>query len=54
MLDMDDVADGTSMVIKAEMEYRASAAIMLAEEILQIVEGFVEVPCKSVGSFEEP
>ena len=35
------------------MEYCASAASMLAEEILQIVEGFVEVPRKSVGSIEE-
>ena len=28
----------------AEMEYCASAASMLAEEIWQIAEGFVEVP----------
>ena len=27
-----------------EMEYCASAAIMLAEEFCQIAEGFVEVP----------
>ena len=29
---------------KSEMEYCASAVSMLAEEILQIAEGFVEVP----------
>ena len=29
---------------KPEMEYLASAASMLAEEIWQTVEGFVEVP----------
>ena len=40
-------------MIYAEMVYFASAASMLMEEILQIVEGFVEVPHKSVGSIEE-
>ena len=34
------------------MEYCMSAASMLAEEIWQIVEGFVEVP-KSLASIEE-
>ena len=33
-----------------EMEYCASAASMLAEEIWQIAEGFVEVLRKYVGS----
>ena len=32
------------MITSAEMEYCASAGSMLAEEIWQIVEGFVEVP----------
>ena len=34
----------TAYLLMAEMEYCASAASMLAEEILQIAEGFVEVP----------
>ena len=36
--------------LAAEMEYCASAASMLAEEILQIAEGIVEVLHKYVGS----
>ena len=37
----------------AEMEYCASAVSMLAEEIFQIVEGFVKVPRKFEVSIEE-
>ena len=36
--------------LSTEMEYCASAASMLAEEIWQIAEGFVEVLRKYVGS----
>ena len=42
--------------IIAGMGYCASCAStmsMLAEESLHSVEGFVEVPCKSLGSIEE-
>ena len=41
------------IILKAEMEYCASAASMLAGEIWQIAEGFVEVLWKYVGSIEE-
>ena len=40
-------------IVIADMEYCATAASMVAEVIFQIVEGFVEVPHKSVGSIEE-
>ena len=39
LIDFSDVFE-----ISTEMEYCASAAIMFAEEIWQIAEGFVEVP----------
>ena len=35
------------------MEYNASAASMLAEEIWQIVEGFVEIPANRWGQFNK-
>ena len=51
MRNIDKVEKKREKKKQAEMEYCASTASMLPEEIWQIVKGFVEVPTKLQAQF---